>query len=119
MCFCYQIGVFASRSSLSICRIKHVEILTIFQAINYFLAFIDALALYYTEYWGIFGFQIWVGLMGGGSYVNVIFTLLNKPDLHYNERELATTFCTFFDSFGIFMASLISLIFDQTFLHVD
>lgn len=36
---CYQVGVFISRSSLSVVKIKRVEILTILQAINFIFFF--------------------------------------------------------------------------------
>lgn len=36
---CYQVGVFISRSSLSVIKIRRVQILTIFQAINFVFFF--------------------------------------------------------------------------------
>lgn len=39
--FCYQIGVFISRSSLSLIKIKRVEIMTILQLINFTFFFFN------------------------------------------------------------------------------
>lgn len=58
--------------------------------------------------------MIWVGLMGGGSYVNVMYKMLENPQLDRNEKELAMTLTTVFDDIGILSASLISLLLDNT-----
>lgn len=54
--------------------------------------------------------MLWVGLMGGASYVNVLYLLLEEDYLENNEKELAMN-CVgviFIDP-GVMMASLSSL----------
>jgi hypothetical protein len=58
--------------------------------------------------------MIWVGLMGGGSYVNVMYQMLENPLLDRNEKELALTLTTVFDDIGILSASILSLVLDNT-----
>ena len=52
----------------------------------------------------------WVGLMGGSSYVNVMYSILESDDLKRNEKELALTISTVFNDFGILIASITALI---------
>lgn len=58
--------------------------------------------------------MIWVGLMGGGSYVNVMYRILESPDLAKNEKELALTMTTVCNDIGILSASLMSLLLANT-----
>ena len=71
--FCYQIGVFLSRSSLSVIKIKRVEILTLLQAANFIFFLLNTIFLFIGNFYICFVLMIWVGLMGGGSYVNVMY----------------------------------------------
>jgi battenin len=77
--FMYQIGLTISRSSMYCFKIEKWHILTIIQGLN--LAGWFVLAAVTTGYIYVeFGWMVWVGLMGGCSYVNIYyFTLeLNK-----------------------------------------
>lgn len=114
---CYQVGVFISRSSLSVVKIKRVEILTILQAINFVFFFSNTMFLFLGNFYVCFGLMVWVGLMGGGAYVNVMYQILESPDLAKNEKELALTVTTVCNDLGILTASILSLIFSNTFLH--
>ena len=58
--------------------------------------------------------MVWVGLMGGGSFVNVMYQILESPDLQRNEKELALTLTSICDDIGILSASLLSLLLDNT-----
>lgn len=59
--------------------------------------------------------MIWVGLMGGSSYVNVMYQIMKTDDLKDNEKELALTICTAANDIGILSASLLSLILNFTY----
>jgi battenin len=72
---CYQIGVFLSRSSLSYLKIKKVWILTGLQFINFIFLFVNAKYMFIESLYVLCPIYIWVGLMGGGSYVNVLHRL--------------------------------------------
>jgi battenin len=106
---CYQIGVFISRSSLSIITIRKVWYLTYAQVINFIFFFTVA---YYK--WLPTSLQlpvmIWVGLMGGASYVNCYYLLLENDSLPKRLKELATNTASFFVDTGILAASLFGLI---------
>ena len=62
----------------------------------------------------MFAFMVWVGFMGGGSYVNVMYRMLESPNLVRREKELALTLTTVFDDIGILTASILSLILMNT-----
>ncbi len=71
--FSYQIGVFISRSSLSLIKVKRVEILTILQAINFLFFLLNTILLFIENFYVMFVIMIWIGLMAGCSYVNVMY----------------------------------------------
>ena len=112
--FCYQIGVFISRSSLPILKINRVWIVTLLQATMFVLWMFNAFFLYIENIYVLFFLMIFVGLMGGASYVNVIYKIQKSEDLDRTEKELALTLLTVFDDIGIFCASLFSLIMSLT-----
>ena len=62
----------------------------------------------------MFAIMVWVGLMGGGSYVNVMYNMLESNKLVKREKELAVTLTTVFDDIGILSASLVSLLLSNT-----
>jgi hypothetical protein len=61
-----------------------------------------------------FVFMSWVGLMGGSSYVNVMYSILESPKLAKSEKELAMTMTGVCNDLGILMASLMSLLLANT-----
>jgi battenin len=87
--FCYQVGVLLSRSSLSVVRIRRVELLTAAQGVNFVLWVAQAKTLLISSddegtqlglTFLLFAWMVFVGLMGGASYVNVFFNILNADD---------------------------------------
>lgn len=58
---------------------------------------------------------LWVGFMGGGSYVNVLHGLLEQEDLASYEKESAISLSLMFNDSGILLASIASLVLDNTF----
>lgn len=105
---CYQIGVFISRSSLSLFTIRKVWYLTYAQILNFILFFTIALYKWLPTYLQL-PLMIWVGLMGGASYVNCYFLLLENKLLPKKLKELATNVASFFVDIGILTASLLAL----------
>ncbi|KAK3103540.1 hypothetical protein FSP39_019999, partial [Pinctada imbricata] len=98
---CYQAGVFVSRSSVQLFQIKRVEILTILQLINMVLWLIDVhykfipLAILPT-------LMVYVGLLGGASYVNIFYLLLNDSRFPDKDRELCINITALFITAGRF-----------------
>lgn len=63
-----------------------------------------------------FVLMIWVGLMGGCSYVNVMYLILEDPAVFKAEKELSMNICTVFNDFGILVAASYVLMMSNTFL---
>lgn len=117
---CYQIGVFISRSSISLFTINRFGILTFLQFINVILWHIQCYTLFFSKYIGIwfeYILMIYVGLLGGLMYVNVIHNLLcdriNIPNK--NDRELCLNIVLIHIVFGMLSSSIYTLIMDNTF----
>ena len=69
--------------------------------------YIDNIYIYFAE-------MVFVGLMGGASFVNVIFLLKNSPKLLKTEKELAMNLIGCFDDMGILLASISALVLTLT-----
>lgn len=94
--FCYQFGVLLSRSSLDLIKIKRVGIITFLQFINFVFFFLNTQFFFLKNYFVMFAWMVFIGLMGGASYVNVMYLILNSNKLKKNEKELAVmTTCIF------------------------
>ncbi|RNE97139.1 putative calcium channel protein [Trypanosoma conorhini] len=86
--FCYQFGVLISRSSLLCIRIRHVWIMSVVQVLNAVAWFLQAKLKYISDpndadreiklAFVLFLWMIFVGLMGGASYVNVFYNILEE-----------------------------------------
>lgn len=86
--FCYQFGVLISRSSLVCVRIRQVWILTVIQVINAVAWFVEAKVHFLedpddekrqlTFTFILFAWMVFVGLLGGASYVNVFYNILEE-----------------------------------------
>lgn len=81
---------------------------------NFLFWLFNAIFLFMGNFYGLFVLMVWVGLMGGGSYVNVMYQILESPDLGRNDKELALTLTTVFNDIGVLTASLLSLLLDNT-----
>jgi len=117
--FCYQFGVLISRSSLDLIHIKRVGIITVLQLINFVFWFVNAQLFFLTNIYILSAWMIFIGLMGGASYVNVMYLILNSKRLKKNEKELAVMTTCIFCDMGVLVASILALILANTlFLHV-
>lgn len=113
--FCYQIGVLISRSSLKFIQIRRVEILTILQCFNFILWLLQA-KFKFINVWVQFVLMVYVGLLGGASYVNVFYRLLHDDDIPEEDRELCINLAAIVTTAGITLSSLFTLLIDATFL---
>jgi battenin len=113
--FCYQFGVLISRSSLKLIKIPRVEIITALQGIN--MVFWILQDVYkFMNVWAQFATMIYVGLLGGASYVNCFFQLLNTRKVSSADRELGTNIASIYVNFGIMIGTLLVVLSDNTFL---
>ena len=69
-----------------------------------------------TSLWLMCPAFLWVGLMGGASYVNVMHNLLNLESLKKSEIEGALVLCLIMIDIGVLAASIFSLVVDETLL---
>jgi len=112
--FCYQIGVLISRSSLKFVQIQRIEVITILQCINFILWLLQA-KFKFINIWVQFGLMMYVGLLGGASYVNIFYRLLHD-NIPERDRELCINLVAMATTAGITLASLFTLVVDATFL---
>ena len=103
----YQIGVFISRSSHLIVRVKSLYIPSILQCVN--LAFLLTHALYpfIPNVYLIWLVVFWEGLLGGAVYVNTFARI--SEEVPVTEREFSLAAVTVADSGGICVAGFIGL----------
>ncbi|KAL7720917.1 Battenin [Entamoeba marina] len=116
LAFCYQIGVFISRSSLSLIKIKPVWILTIMQgSLCVFMCF-QGIYHFMVDVWGIWvmiGIFLIVGLVGGAGYVNVMYWVLEKK-MKKETREMGMSFVTTMNTLALLVSSALSLGLNET-----
>lgn len=60
--------------------------------------------------------MVWVGLLGGCSYVNVMYLILEDPFISRNEKELSVNMCTVTNDIGVLISAIYVLLMDNTFL---
>ena len=103
----YQIGVFISRSSLSIAAIDRIWITAVLQTLNFVLILTDAIWPYLPCIYLLLAFLLWQGLLGGAAYVNTYANIKKKVSHENVEFSMAVTGVS--DSLGISLSALISV----------
>ena len=110
---CYQTGVVISRSSISFIKVKRVWIVTFLQLINFILwAWIG-----YSKPLGLtpmFLLMVWVGLMGGCSYVNVLYSILESTKIEKKDKEMAINIVSMCNNIGVLSAAATALVLEVT-----
>ena len=86
-----------------------MHFLTIFQFAN-FILWIFIAEYKFIEIYELIPLMFFVGLMGGASYVNVMYQFLESNTITQKEKELSVNICTIIDDIGIFTASACSVI---------
>jgi battenin len=93
--------------------------MTILQGINFLFFLLNTTFLFLENFYVMFVLMVWVGLMGGSSYVNVMYNILESDKLAKNEKELALTITTVCNDVGILSASLLSLLLANTAFKIE
>lgn len=110
----YQIGVTLSRSSMYCFKIDKWQVLTGIQAANFAGWFVLA-ALTNGQVYAEFGWMVFVGLIGGCSYVNIYyFTLELNNQLSNEEKELAVNLIILSTDICSTLATLFALLMSNT-----
>jgi battenin len=95
--FCYQLGVFISRSSLMCIKIPYVGVISILQVINAVGWLVQAKTKFISIHSSqsaetglsflLFAWMLFVGLLGGASYVNVFYLILCRGQAMQQKEE--------------------------------
>ena len=93
-------------------------VLTAFQAVNFLVLLLNAKYLFCESIYIVGPVVVFVGLMGGASYVNVLHGIRNLKTLSVTEIESAMSLCLIFNDLGIFCAAATSLILTNSLLYV-
>jgi len=96
-------------------KIKRIEIITILQGLNVVLWLWIAKFKLVNAYIQ-FALMVYVGLLGGASYVNVYYLILNDRVMNKKDRELAVNMTAIGVTLGITLASVCILGLNFTFL---
>jgi len=111
--FCYQVGVVISRSSLPIIKIPKVWIVSALQLLNFviwaWIAYTKELSLPFE-----FVIMIWVGLMGGASYVNCLYLILESEEIEKKDKEVSINIMSICNNIGVLSATLASFVLGET-----
>ena len=104
----YQIGIFFSRTSIQCFKIPQVWILTTIQQVLFIVWTFIAIYPSKFEFYCQTFLMLLVGLLGGFSYSNCLYAILDCKTLTINQKEVTITICSVFYDNGIFIATLIS-----------
>uniref|UniRef100_A0A672RR18 Battenin n=1 Tax=Sinocyclocheilus grahami TaxID=75366 RepID=A0A672RR18_SINGR len=99
----YQVGVFASRTSLVCFKIRKIFLMSLLQCLN---AVLLGFAVYYQflpNPWVVFVIVLYEGLLGGAAYVNTFFFI--REETAKREREFAMAAASVGDSLGIALSA--------------
>ena len=113
----YQFGTLLSRSSLSLFKVKYIEIITVLQLINFVFWLVQGTIHFVQGYpiiWVLFVHMFYVGVVGGFSYVNGFYLVLHDEKIPTKDREFCMSLTSFSGSFGIVASSLFIILLDNT-----
>ncbi|XP_052799630.1 battenin-like isoform X2 [Mya arenaria] len=115
---CYQAGVFVSRSSVQMFQIRRVHILSILQFLNMLLWLIDV-HYKFLPVAILPALMVYVGLLGGASYVNIFYLLLHDKAYPDTDRELCINIAALFITLGIITGTGVETLLFSTALKND
>ena len=113
----YQFGTLLSRSSLSLFKVKYIEVITVLQLINFVFWLVQGTIHFVQGYpviWVLFVHMFYIGVVGGISYVNGFYLVLHDDRISHRDREFCMSLTSFAGSFGITASSLFIILLDNT-----
>ena len=113
--FCYQFGVFISRSSLKFFKVRKIEVLTVLQGLNFALWLLQDIYKTFSV-WFLYLHMVFVGLLGGAAYVNIFYLIINDQRIMGRDKDLCVNITAMFITLGITLACAFILFADNTFL---
>lgn len=110
---CYQIGVFIGRSSLAVLRIKKVWLLTFAQLLLFASWLTWALWFERINFWILYVSIFFVGIVGGMSYANVIFSIVGHPKIEKEKKEACLNLNGASYETAVLLNSVIGVLFEN------
>jgi battenin len=112
----YQVGVFISRSSLTFFVWHEVWILTLCQC-GMFIIWVVQSRIHFMKYIPVMCVLMGiVGLFGGCAYVNAFHEMMNDVALTSLQREMITSYNSFFIALFIFLSTVFTYVAENTFM---
>lgn len=111
---CYQLGVFLARSSIHLFRVRYLKVLLGLQT-SFFATFIGYALIFQPPLEMMFVTVFCIGIVGGLSYSNTIYSVLSDERIVKREKELALNFVSISSSLGVVSSSIAGYFF-KTFL---
>jgi len=121
----YSIGVTISRSSVAFFQFQNLWVFTVLQAINCLLSVVEATQHTILKTFGangyliLFGWQVWVGVMGGASYSNCMYAYNTRKDIPNELRVLGINIAFAMSMVGIFAATNLTTVLQTTVLSTS
>ena len=103
----YQLGVFISRSSLALFRIRALYIPSFLQILNLLLLTVQALWPFMPTVYSVFAVVLWEGLLGGLVYVSTYAAV--QDEIPEEEREFSLGAVAVSDAVGICLAGFLGV----------
>ena len=103
----YQVGVFVSRSSILLFRIRYLWVMSFLQVCNFVLLYCEAEFQFIPFILITCCVVLFEGLLGGGTYGNAFYRVHNEVEKSRVEFSMGVV--SLADSFGISFAGLISI----------
>lgn len=112
---CYQSGLFFARSSLGCFKFPKIGVISMIMTALFIIWFVNCYFTFLPMYMCCL-LMVTVGYVGGISYVNG-FHLIMSSDLNSpREKEIITSWNTFFNSVGITMSTVLSFVGENYFI---
>ena len=113
----FEFGIVISNSCLFIIKhIKYIEMFTYLQIINFIIWFIESIFGFVTNQWICYIHLLFVGICGGSGNIGFLYNMFNSKKISPRIQELCLNICEFFMDWGILISSILSIIFDNTFM---
>lgn len=103
----YQLGVFVSRSSLALFRIRSLYVPSILQVMNLAVLTAHAIRPFIPTVYLIFGMILWEGLLGGLVYVSTFAAV--REEVPEEDREFSLGAVSVSDAIGITLAAFLGV----------
>ncbi|CAH8592257.1 unnamed protein product [Heterobilharzia americana] len=103
----YQLGVFISRSSVSIIQIRTTWPMSLLQAGNFVICLLQVIYFNIPHIWIMFIVIFYEGCLGGLTYVNTFYNIIQRAPIVYREYTMAMAAVS--DSIGITGAGFLAI----------